>query len=349
MKGCPPKAVQIAGSILCSIAVAIALSGCERKPTTSVQAAHTPSVTGTPRNTAAPRIVAFSPAVGIILSDLGYDATIVGRHGFDSFLPQSLAVCGDQSGPDYERLLEVAPTLIITQWGTRDLPTRLRSLAREQGWALHDERLLSLDDIRAAVVRIDRLARGLPLDADPADADFGRPATPEQVADMSEAGRAMWERMNIAWPMPRRTGTGSSPRVLLLASLAPPAAFGPGSCHHQVLVSVAGHDAPALQRGDAYVVLDQEDIMSLAADIYIIIDSGAAAAQPGLISAKMARVVVPSPDMIPPGPGFAGLHPKNTRLITDPQSQIPSTSMVRFAEDLVECLAQIRAGGGTEK
>jgi len=327
--------------------VALGLAGlgtaaCEDKPDAQ-QVSPTPVTANppTPASTPAftiPRVVAFSPAVGIILSDLGYASTVVGRHGFDSFLSSTLPVCGDQDGVDYEALLAVSPTLIITQWGSRELPARLATLSKQHNWLVHDERLLTLADIRGAVARLDLLARGQPIEPSGAD------GTNDPVARLSASGRALWQQMDRAWS--NRGGT-SPRRVLLLASLSPPAAFGPGSCHHEILLAVAGPEAGAIQGGAAYITLDQEDLLNLRADVYIIIQPGPGESAPkksDVASVNAASYVVsPGPlSPLPAGPAFSKMTVANTRIITDPKAFIPSTAMISFADQLWLCLEQTK-------
>ena len=58
-------------------------------------------------------------------------------------------------------------------------------------------------------------------------------------------------------------------RVLLLWPTNPPAAVGPGSFHHEVLVRAGGR--PAIESGSAYIELDAEGVLALAPDAIMVI------------------------------------------------------------------------------
>ena len=73
----------------------LSLAGCERQ---AEQRA--PAAIDEPGSEQPPRIVVLSPALGVMLTDLGLAGHVVGRHGWDTLLDQSLPVCGDQTGLD---------------------------------------------------------------------------------------------------------------------------------------------------------------------------------------------------------------------------------------------------------
>lgn len=254
-----------------------------------------------------PRIVALSPAIGIILRDLERVSSVVGRHGFDSFLPSQIPTCGDQAGIDFERLLTVSPTHILTQWGTRELPERLRTLSQEKGWITSDYPLQSLADIRAALLDIDRLSSPHDHAQDP--------------KKMSPQAAKLVEQMDQAWAA--RSDLVKE-RVMLLGSIKPYGAFGPGSCHHDILLAIGA--VPALTQGSLYVTLDAERIIEIAPDVIIYLDP----------------LVGTGPPRIEPMQLSIGQRPFRGRAMAllDAESQIPSTSMIRLAHLLAQALAQ---------
>ncbi|MEY3231494.1 MAG: Vitamin B12-binding protein precursor [Planctomycetota bacterium] len=259
-----------------------------------------------PAPDATPRIVVLSPAVASVVRELGHGDRIVGRHAFDSFLPASIPSCGDQAGIDYETLLTLRPTHVLTQWGSRDLPPRLVDLAQERGWRLSDHPMLSLGDIRRCVDAVGQAL--LPADPD------GRVA-------------ALRRRMDEAWSP--RAGLPAG-RVLLLASISSPAAFGPGSCHQEVLEAIGA--TPALAAGGAFVSLDHEDITKLKPDLFILLLPGAGdPAGPSVVTLDHAARGTP---LLP------GMTPANTRVIVDPECQIPGVAMIRLADHLDAAIRQ---------
>lgn len=266
----------------------------------------TPPVTDT-----TPRIVSLSPAIAIVLRDLGCQNLIVGRDGYDMILPKSVPVCGDFShGIDYERLLQVQPTHILLQLGAGPMPGRLRDLASEHTWELTDFPLLTLDDIRAATITLSH--------------EFVKDKAPPPILDT----------MDRAWSR-RGAGFEGAGRVLLLAATDPPSAFGPGSFHHQILDRIGG--TPAITEGSPYITLDAEDLLKLKPDAIILIlprspeaPSLPAPATPEQVRAVLGRLAqLDIPAM------------KNSRLamIDDPLAQTPSTAMIHLADEMAGILA----------
>ena len=246
----------------------------------------------------APRLAVLSPALAVTLRDLGLERLVVARHAFDMVLPADLPVVGDQAGLDYEALLRAAPTHVLLEWGSRELPPRLTALAKERGWVLRNYRLLTLDDIRAAV-------RSLPDDT-------GAPEARDRAADLLR-------RMNEAWRP--RPGLGSAAgRTLLLYSLDPPAAAGPGSFHEQLLRALGAR--PAITQGPPYITLDVEDVRRLNADSIVLILPGA---EPLTRREQLGRL------------GEIGLRSVNAGrvlILNDRLAQTPSTAMIDLADAL---------------
>jgi ABC-type hemin transport system substrate-binding protein len=278
------------------------LVGCERKPAPPVAAG--------------PRVVVHSPAVGVIVRDLKQEGLVVGRHGHDMVLSKALPVTGTQEGFDYEALLAARPTHIITQWGSRELPARLVELSASQGWKVLDTRLLSLEDIRRDTLAVDAFlcaARG-------------------ETAPSAEGERLAAE-MDRAWSR-RGEGFEKLGKVLLLASVSPPAAFGPGSSHHEVLVRIGAR--PAITEGSAFIELDAERMMALAPEVVVLVSPRGYGAGPLTPEEKAARVreklaVVAGLPVPAAGSGRLGI-------VDEPLALLPSTSMIGFADELAGVL-----------
>ncbi len=271
----------------CSLlaALLLALPACGRRPPSSAPSGQ-------------PRIAVLSPALAVTLRDLGLESQIVARHGYDMILPKSLPVVGDQAGIDYEALLRADPTHVLLEWGSRDLPPRLTQLARERGWEVRNYPLLTLDDIRAAV-------RNLPRDLN----------SPPASARADE----LRARMDQAWK--RRPGLRArAGRTLLLYSIDPPAAAGPGSFHAQLLEAIGGE--PAIAEGAPYITLDAEDIRRMNPDSIVLILPGA---EPLAPKERLGRL------------GTLDLRAVNdgrVLILNDPLGQTPSTAMIALADDL---------------
>jgi ABC-type hemin transport system substrate-binding protein len=279
---------------------------------TLVGACESKSPAPTTTSPSRPRIASVSPAVGVLLADLHYDHLCVGRDGHDMVLQPSIPVIGDQTRLDYEALIAARPTLVLTQWGSRDLPPRLVELANANHWKLIDSRLLTLEDIRDSTMQLDREL-----------------CAATSVLAPSEACRHLLARMDAAWSSAGKDYSALG-RILLLAEPSPPAAFGPGSCHYQVLERLGVQ--PAITSGAAYINLTLEDILPLAPDAIILINprppntpARSSEDLQKLCDAKLASIAALD---------IPAAKAQRMALIDDPLGFIPSTSMIRVAEEI---------------
>lgn len=252
---------------------------------------------------AQPRIVALSPALAVILRDLGLESRIVARHAYDLALNPDLPVAGDQLDIDYETLLRIEPTHVLLQWGARELPPRLLSIGESKGWVIQSIPLLTLDDIRAAVVRLDAL-----------------------LADetSNERAAALLEQMNRAWSV-RPALDQRAGRCLALYATAPPAAAGPGSFSAQLLEAVGVR--PAIADGAPYLRLDLEDLRALDPDSIVLFAPGAAPESLPSLLEPLSRA------------RLRAVESGRVALIGHPLAQTPSTAMIEVADQLADAIA----------
>lgn len=259
------------------------------------------------------RIAALSPAVAIIVRDLGHEREIVARHAFDMVLTPAIPVAGDQADLNYEALLSVAPTHVITQWGSRQLPDHLTSLASEYGWKLHETTLLTVADLRREVRDIDA-------------------ALNPNASEPSRECAALLRRLDEV--LRPRDSAPRAGRVLLLAGIDPPGALGPGSWHHEVLVSIGA--APAFDEGSPWITLDHERLTTLAPDAIVLLKPRTPGTPPprGGVEAPLVGADVSG------HLGRLGLLDlpaiRNSRLamIDDPLALTPGTNLIALAEQL---------------
>lgn len=222
--------------LFCLLAAGALLGSCHRS-------APAPNPTTT-TNTL--RIVSLSPAATDILRGLGLADSLVGRNSADAWTDRSVPSCGELGRIDYEALLAARPTHVFVQ--EPSLPPRLQQLAAQHGFLALNLSLLSLDEIRTST-------RGIVDSLPPA---HQKAATPE--LDRIEL------TMHRAWAPASSIHQGN---VLLLASIDPPAALGPGSFHVQILQRLGGTNTPAV--GPPYITLSAEDIVALAPAAIILI------------------------------------------------------------------------------
>lgn len=256
---------------------------------------------------AAARVVPFSPGLALLMREMGLSDRIVGRHAFDTATDPQIPVVGDITGVDQEAFLRIAPQLVLVQRSAQSPPDFLVRSDAEGRFSLVVVPLLSLDDIPGAVRTMDRHI-----------------ATIEQRAPMLDdpdsAASKLVARMELAFaPHPARYADAG--RVLLLASINPPAAFGPGSWHHDLLLRVGA--TPAITDGAPYITIDTEEILRLKPDAIILIE---------------AQDPDPTPILARLGPLSKLNVPAiaNGRLaaIDDPFIMTPSPAMIDFAQRL---------------
>lgn len=282
--------------------------GCHRSTSSqSNQTATNPETT--------PRVVVLSPALAVIMRDLGGADLVVGRHAYDLALDPSVPICGDQNGIDYEALLRAKPTDILIEWGDRPLPARLVALADDHGWSIDNMTLHKLDDIENAC-RFIHDSFIAARHAHDTGVDFEPPAWDE----------TNWHaRMHAAWSPRDLSGAG---RILLLMSTNPPGALGPGSFHHQILLRIGA--TPAIADGSPYMSLDAEDVLRLAPDgiILVIPESEPSPADAPINLGPLATLDIPA------------IRTGRVALIGHPLALTPSTAMVDFADELAGILEQ---------
>lgn len=295
---------------------------------TSPAKSNAPSATNDPSTS---RIVALSPALAITLRDLGVADRIVGRHGFDLALDKSIPVCGDQSGIDYEALIRVRPTDILMERGAAESPPRLRELAAKNGWQLRDYPLVTIDDVLDSTLKLGLLF----AQTDETLIHGSNGARTLHPTPAQAAFANLVQRMKAAWlekhPPP------NAGRILLLESIDPPAALGPGSFHHQILERIGG--TPAITTGKPYMTLDTEDILRLAPDGIILFAPRSPGTNPG---------PAPSADELRTRLGRIGaldipaIRNTHTALIDDPFCLTPSTALLNVSEEMERILKHWR-------
>lgn len=290
------------------------------------------------------RIVALSPALAVILRDLGYEAQIVGRHAYDLVLDPKVPSCGELGTIDYETLIRVRPTHVFIQWGARELPERLTELAAANDWVVMNLNPLGLDEIESCARRMDEavFAWTVGMEKDGEASGPGRPGPQGEGASRGtehvKPPMPFEEEMQRAW-RDRGVGMRRAGRILLLASAKPLGAMGPGSFHHQLLERLGG--VPALGGGGgggddkfkaAWVTLDLEDLQKLAPDGIVIFaprpprtpkpEKQATADELIALMGRAAELNVPA------------IKHKRVAVIDDPLGLTPSTAMIGVADEL---------------
>jgi ABC-type Fe3+-hydroxamate transport system substrate-binding protein len=254
-----------------------------------------------------PRLAVLSPALGVILDDLGRAELAVGRHGFDVALDPALPVVGNEHGIDYEALLGADPTHVLMERGARGRPRRLVELAASRGWTIRARPMLSLNDVRGAILWLD----GLTTDDPPS------PRADELVARFDRAMRA-----------PPEVGAALG-RTLTLAWTDPVGVMGPGSFHYELVERLGGVGLP--REGAAYISMTVEDVVRLAPDSLVVL-------APGRRPDAWRELLGPLE-----GRGLRAEASGRVFVVTDEGALLPSTRLVGVAEELVSRVEAWRA------
>ncbi len=272
------------------------------------------AATEPPPNAPGPRLVVLAPGLASTIRYLGRGDTMVARHGFDAWSPANIAVGGDQAGIDYEVLLRVAPTHVLLQWGERALPERLVELAASRGWQVRSFPLLTLDQVAQAADEVRDFVLAPSMSA-------------ESAAKMPRLSEELAAALT---PRPERAAAG---RVLLLAAVSPPAALGPGSYHHDMLLRLGGTSA-AMDLG-AYASLDVEDVIARAPGAIVLI-------LPRAAGGKAAVAPSDRPAMEALGPlaleTIPAVRAGRVVLIDDSEGLVPGPGLLRVARELSAAL-----------
>lgn len=281
-----PRARIAAAAIAAAALVlgVLALQGCDRG--------------ARPTPPPGPRLAVLSPALGVVIRDIGAADLAVARHGWDVALDESLPVGGDQTGLDYEPLLRARPTHILLEW-PGDPPSRLTSIAENRGWTVLNYDMLGLEQMLAAAD--DLHARFAPAPRGPAPSEL------------------MHDALSPPGDYP------ASGRVLLLAPGASPAALGPGSFHHEILVRLGAQ--PAIEEGAPWITLDAEDLLHLAPDSIILVEPRQRGAPP---ASRAWEDVIGRLGRLGELP-IAAIEHRRVALMDDPADLTPSTAMIDWA------------------
>ncbi len=203
------------------------------------------------------RMAALSPAIAVMLRDLGFEDRIVAKHDYDMVLSGQVPAAGSELGFDLEVLIETNPTHLFFQKTSAERSPKLLQIADERGWILFERPLNTLDDIAVAMDDLYYLFKGAPQ---------GQPTEFDVMQDQDRTPPS--EGLALAWddlgPIADAAG-----KVLVLGSVDPIGAMGPGSYHHQLITRLGA--TPAVAEGSMWIELDYEDLIALNPDSIILI------------------------------------------------------------------------------
>lgn len=227
------------------------------------------------------RIVSLAPAITATVVALGERGAIVGRTPWCREVDPAVPVVWDGTGVDVERLMALRPTHCLHQIthaghpGPEIAPAAERAGARLLGW-----RLERLDDVRIMILGIGTAVGG---------------QTHERAAALAAALDA------TCAPDPSVESLGP---VVLMFSIDPPMAFGPGSYVDDVWRALGGENA--IVQG-AYPELTVEELVRIDPGWIVVVggeQSLAAVRRLPLGAVRQDRVIHAShPGLLEPGAG----------------------------------------------
>ena len=203
------------------------------------------------------RLAALSPAIAVMLRDLGYEDRIVAKHDYDMVLSNRVPSAGSELGFDLEVLIESNPTHLFFQKTSAHRSPKLLQIAQDRGWIIVERPLNTLDDIAVAMDDLYYMFEGTPQ-SQPKNFD---------VMEIKEHSPPS-EGLALAWDDIGPVADGAG-KVLVLGSVDTIGAMGPGSYHYQIIQRLGA--TPAIAEGSMWVELDYEDLIALNPDSIILI------------------------------------------------------------------------------
>ncbi|MHA7814326.1 MAG: substrate-binding domain-containing protein [Phycisphaerales bacterium] len=306
----------------------LTLSACSRDASSSPQTANQS------RQSEEPTFAVFSPAIGVMLRDLGFEDDIVGRHSFDSALSESIPVVGTHIEIDDEMLITLDPSILIFEENSIAIPERIREMAESRGWSIWTYQLRSLDDVAQTMDDLYLKLVGFPSDAN----SDGDPTTFEVDPTKRFHVELPSARLARSWA-PMGPDAQIAGRTLLLAGTDPAGALGLGSFHAQMIERMG--IIPALQDGGMWQELDLEDLITLAPDSILIFspqnDTQAIGEPEPMGWDEIEETLGPIASLDLPA-----LRTRRVGVITHPQGLLPSSTLSQVADEIRETLAHWR-------
>ena len=267
------------------------------------------------------RIAAMSPGMSVMIRDLGFEDWIVAKHDYDMILGDRVPAAGSELGFDLEMLIQTNPTHVLYQTTSTERSKRFMEIAVDRNWIIFERPLNTLDDIATTMDDLHFLFNGVPQREDrqyDMNEVFAQPLPSAKLA-------AAWDDLG---PVADAAG-----RVLVLGSVDPIGAMGPGSYHHQIIDRLGA--AQAITDGSMWIELDYEDLIRLNPDSIVLI----APRQPSE-DERFAEPSGPTPDDIKRifGPimelPINALKNGQIGVVDHPLGLLPSGSLGEVAEEI---------------
>lgn len=312
--------------VLLVSALLLVVVGCD-KPAADTLAPSARTSSDTEVEQIEQRFAVFSPAIGVMLQELGFEDSVVGKHAYDNALGNSIPVVGTHIDVDYEMLITIDPTDVFFERNTIGIPDRVSELAKEHDWQVWTYKLETLDDIAETVDDLYLKLVGFAQEESSPNNFLEMDVDPTKKFDIELPSAHLARAWSDLGQPARDVG-----RVLLLAGTDPPGALGPESFHGQMLTRLGA--TLAIDQGGMWQELDYEDLIELAPDSILIFE-------PKLRSTN--QIGEPEPvsfdEVLDRIGGIAELaipavEHKRIAFIEHPLGLLPSTSLGQVADEV---------------
>jgi len=310
--------------VCCLLALLAAAVGCEDDTSTPI-----PPPTDQTRSTDQRRIVTLSPALTQMVVDMGFADQIVGVAQQDNAAPENTPVVGTYQNPDFEKLLSLKPTHVLTMTDKGKTPAKLTDMAVDGQFVLASydapERILDLSQILLLGSPTAQVIGGsAPFDPSVAGSLY-------LVLDAYDEAGALVERMQRQLQFLKNTTSAgnANQRVLMLLSTDPTMAVGPDTVHNDLLyghVQAQNAAASAMVGAPTY---DREKLVSLRPDVIVLLAPG----DPPLQSIDDDPRLAPFRDLDIPA-----VNKKRIHLVNHPLTLLPSSSLPVVAAEIAKAV-----------
>ncbi|MFP4144252.1 MAG: ABC transporter substrate-binding protein [Phycisphaeraceae bacterium] len=256
------------------------------------------------------RIVSLSPALTQMVVDLGLGDHLVGTGEHDMAAPAGLPVVGHYADVRSELLLAAGPTHVLTMAPSTGVPGRLRELADAGLFELAVyESPMSVSEVLAIL------------------ADGGDPPAVGEVLGRPERAQRLRARIERQLKAIGEVTSRAEPtRALLLMSVQPVTALGPGTTHDEMLALAGGKNAAGEVSTVTAPSFDRETLLKLEPGRLLLLMPGVESLSPGEPPLSEVRALLP------------GVERERVRLINDPLTLLPSSSLPRVVGEMARAL-----------
>lgn len=277
------------------------LSGCDQ--TASDSNAETPGT-----QPASPTIVSLSPAATQMLIDMGRRDHLIAVSQDDAE-DLGLPTCGSYNRPDIEKLLALAPDLVVTQPDGAGPAAKLQKLADAGVFKLAVlPHARSVDDVSKSLT----------------DPDWGLGAVVGYADAAASAERVMRQQLDAVAAV---VSDRQRPRVLLVLNPSTLGVIGPNTTHDEMLRLAGGINAAASFES-SYLQISREQVQTIARpDVILLIQANGQTVEQNDAWLRMFD-----------GLSVPAVNDRRFVVIAHPQASLPATSIPAVVAEIAAAI-----------